>query len=201
MKTYANWAPTQHDRKGLNLPDRQSWFVLPVILTRDSGPLEQSNFRACLAQLGGESDTLEQHSFDHWACGRFNILLLDPSRQAEGDATEARLEDYPILDENDFSNREWEAYAEGWASYGKRDFIRELVKEFGLTYNAEAVLENSEALHEFYESLIPSGEYFVGEDSGVRLNINYAVDRAQREDVAKFLRECRRDASKGKETK
>lgn len=190
MKTYANWSPTQYDRKGLGLPERADWLVLPVIETRDCGPLEQSNFAAALGRLGGESETLERHEFNHWACGWFAILLLSPDRVAEGEALEERLERYPVLDEDDLSNREWADYDQSWSSYGARDFARRLQVEFGLSDAATDILEG-EPLRDFYEACIPSGEYYMPEDSGVRLQIDYAADRATRDGVAALLRVLR----------
>lgn len=191
MKTYKEWSPTEHDRKGLNLPDRHDWLVLPVILTRDSGCLEQSNFDSCFSRLGGESETLERHEFNHWACGWFAILLLHPSRQAEGEAIEERLEDYLVLNEDDFSRREWEAYAESWAKHGAREFARELSTEFELSDTAEDLLaESPEETITFFESLIPSGDYY-DPAAGCYPRVGYAADRADRDGVAKLLREIR----------
>lgn len=193
MKTYKNWSPTEYDRRGLGLPDRGEWLVLPVILTRDSGPFEQSNFTAAMAMLGGESETLERHEFNHWACGWFAILLLDPSRVAEGEALEERLERYPVLNEDDLYERERAEYDLSWSQYGEREFACQLQKEFGLSDTATDALEG-EPVREYYESLIPSGEYYVPEDSGVRLQITYAANRATRDGVAALLRACRRGA-------
>jgi len=196
MKTYKEWSPTGNDRKGLNLPDRQDWFVCPVILTRDSDCLEASNFDSCLNRLKGESETLERHEFNHWACGWFAILLLHPSREAEGNAIEERLEDYPVLDEADFSNREWEAYQGNWQNHGAREFARELSTEFGLSEKAESLLEG-EPLLAYFESLIPSGDYF-DPASGCYPRVGYAADKATRDGVAKLLREIR--LTKNRET-
>jgi len=192
MKTYKEWSPTEYDRKGLNLPDRHNWLVCPVILTRDSDCLEESNFEACLSSLGRESETLERHEFNHWACGWFAILLLHPARQSEGEAIEERLEDYPVLNEDDFSRREWDAYAESWAKHGAREFVRELSTEFELSDAAESllVLEGGEPLLSYFESLIPSGDYY-DPASGCYPRVGYAADRADRDGVAKLLREIR----------
>lgn len=110
MQTYSEFRPTPFDRRGICLPDRQSWLVSPVMQTRDSGPLEQSNFDAVLTALGGESDTVEVHRFGHWGPGWFEIIIVDPaSPQAKvAEDLEASLPDYPVLDEMDLSAREWD---------------------------------------------------------------------------------------------
>lgn len=107
MQTYSEFAPTQFDVSGAFLPDRQDWLVAPVSRTRDSEPLEESNFAVALELLG---DNVEVHCFNHWACGWFEIIIIRPDTPeiiiAEG--IESKLEDYPILDEDDLSMRELE---------------------------------------------------------------------------------------------
>lgn len=119
MITYKDWAPSQHDTRGLNLPERQDWLVAPVMLTRDSKVLDESNFHVILADLGGESDTVEVHR--HWACGWFEIILVHPSRAAEVQAWETKLENYCIANEDDFSRRETDAALEWWDNASLRD--------------------------------------------------------------------------------
>jgi hypothetical protein len=82
MQTYSQYRPTGFDSRGLGLPDRQDWLVLPVIQTRDSGPLEQSNFASALKAVGGESETVEVHRFGHWGPGWFEIIIVAPGSEA-----------------------------------------------------------------------------------------------------------------------
>ena len=44
LPDYGDWRPTAFDPRGLGLPDRQSWKVLPVTQTRDSSVLERSGY-------------------------------------------------------------------------------------------------------------------------------------------------------------
>jgi len=117
LQRYSEFRPTPCDQAGLGLDDRQSWLVAPVSQTRDSGPLDQSNFSAALAMLGGEGDTVEVHRFGHWGPGWFEIVIVDPS---DADRVEilgqiaAALADYPILDEMDYSEREEDEATESW---------------------------------------------------------------------------------------
>lgn len=121
---YRDFRPSQFDPPGLGLDDRQSWYVAPCSQTRDSEPLEQSNFASLLVALGGESDTVEVHRFGHWGPGWFEIVIVDPN-----DATACQtmvecacsLADYPVLDESDYSERESDAAQESWQWLGMRD--------------------------------------------------------------------------------
>lgn len=116
MITYKEFQPTAFDATGLGLPDRQDWLVGPVSRTRDSGPLEESNFESFISVLGGESDDLEVHRFGHWGPGWFEIILINPNSELVDQAKSLAdsLEDCPILDEEDYSQREHEEAESVW---------------------------------------------------------------------------------------
>lgn len=118
MKKYSEWRPSGFDTAGLGLEDRQDWLVAPVAQNRDSDALERSNFRVVVRDLQklderdretGE-ESFEIHRFGHWACGWFEIILVQPGSEAEKCCNdwEAALADYPIADESDFSELECE---------------------------------------------------------------------------------------------
>lgn len=141
MIPYKKYAPTCYDNEGSFLrgydeshPDRQDWLVVPVIQTRDSGPFELSNFQAALDLLGGESETVEVHRFGHWGPGWFEIIIVKPDSKAHTQALEIekRLEDYPVLDEEDFSRREWEDMQETWLNMSMWNRIK-LCSEFNVS--------------------------------------------------------------------
>jgi len=113
---YRNYRPTGFDTAGLNLPEKQNWLVAPCGQSRDSGPFDHSNFATCLKWLGGESETVEVHRFGHWACGWFEIILVEPGTAAAGilDEIVEKLDNYPILDEGDLSERESLAAEKSW---------------------------------------------------------------------------------------
>jgi hypothetical protein len=125
MQTYREYSPTSFDTKGLLLPDQQDWFVV-IGRNRDSGHLDNSNFDSALASMGGESDDVEIHNFGHWACGWLEIIIVRPNTDASRTAEEIRerLENYPVLDEHDYCEREYEAAAEYWDSMSPRAKVR-----------------------------------------------------------------------------
>ena len=118
MELYKNFAPTACDSTGLNLPDQQHWYLAPVSITRDSNELSQSNFQTTLDMLGGESETVQVHRFGHWGPGWFEIILIKPDSPAEsiGNEIEDKLADYPVLDQEDYSQREFNSINEYWGS-------------------------------------------------------------------------------------
>ena len=126
MKRYRDWRPTEFDRPGLagDAEGIASWWVL-LLRSRDSSCLEESNFAAALAMLGGESETCEVHRFSHWACGWFEVILAAPEREAEVRAILDRIADYPVLDEDDVVRREYESAFETWSGcYSALERIR-----------------------------------------------------------------------------
>lgn len=194
MQLYKDFAPTAFDAHGLALDDRQDWIVAPVGRNRDSGPLDESNFAAALEILGGESETCEVHRFGHWACGWLEIVIVSPDRAAEVEAIEDRLANYPVLDESDLSNREYEDYLQSWSSYGATDFKHALKNEFNLGSAAAWAMDelSGDRLREIYASLLESsyGEY-ESSDSGAVLFCDRAADECSRDRMAEILREAR----------
>lgn len=109
---YGEWAPSRYDRRGLGLPDRHDWIVAPHSITRDSGLLEQANWRAQEKRLADLGD-YETHRFGHWACGWFEVVLLPPDTPVSLLAT-LDTSDYPILCEDTFGDLEHQAEEEAW---------------------------------------------------------------------------------------
>jgi hypothetical protein len=134
MQKYKEFSPTQFDPKGLNADryDIGEFLVVPVSRNRDSGPLEESNFNAALLELGGESELVQVHRFGHWGNGWFELILVDPTsdKAIVAEEIEASLEDYPVLDDSDFSAREWEAAEEYYANMSLRERM-EVCQEYG----------------------------------------------------------------------
>ena len=114
METYNTFRPTGFDRSGLGLQSQQDWLVVPAARNRDSNLLDLSNFDAALAMMGGEGDNCEVHRFGHWGCGWFEIIIVKPDTPtaATAEEIEEALENYPVLDEDDWGKREYEAYVE-----------------------------------------------------------------------------------------
>lgn len=126
MKPYKEFRPTQFDSRGLSgeYHGISEFLVLGVSRTRDSGPLDESNFASALELLGGESEDVQIHRFGHWGPGWFEIILINPEAKdklAIAEEIESSLADYPVLNEEDFSNREWEQINQYWDSLTLRD--------------------------------------------------------------------------------
>lgn len=122
MERYADYAPAAHDTRGLPFSGdhrddpnecRQEWLVAGGH-NRDSDDLGESNWDttiACLAECDPDGKDHDVIRFGHWACGWVEIVLVRPDSAAakEAERIEAALSDYPVLDESDFSEREYDS--------------------------------------------------------------------------------------------
>lgn len=109
-------------------------MLLLISRTRDSSILEESNFDAALKRLGGESETVQVHRFNHWACGWIEHILIDASdkeKVAIAEQIERDIDAYPVLNEDDFSEREWNQMSEYWKSLSIKERVN-LCGEYGI---------------------------------------------------------------------
>lgn len=130
----------------------ESWPDYYVFLGRhrDSGVLTQSNFEFALAAIGGEqscedpaNESAQEYGLvyvvreSHWAVGWVEWIAIhetayDALRKA--DEIMERLEDYPVLDEDDFSRREQDeaerVWRECYSAQERIDYIRKFRSQF-----------------------------------------------------------------------
>lgn len=94
-----------------------AYYSAGVGQSRDSDDLEASNFAAMLKDLGGESETVVVVREGHWAVGWVEWIAIhqdDGKALQIADENVARLESYPVLDEDDWSERETESANSIW---------------------------------------------------------------------------------------
>lgn len=114
-----------------------SWPEYYVFLGqhRDSDLLTQSNFDIARQRLGGESETVVVVCETHWAVGWVEWIGIHESDAAALEAADdmaAALEDYPVLNEDDWSEREWNAAHDWWRDMGLQARI-EVCARFGVS--------------------------------------------------------------------
>lgn len=86
---------------------------------RDSEQLVRSNFRSILKALGGESRSVAIERFGHWAVGWVESILVSPGAKKKLERAQEVMEalrDYPVVDEEDYSQMQWDefmGFAEG----------------------------------------------------------------------------------------
>lgn len=106
--------------------------------TRDSDILSESNWAVACESLKAEAYDGGADRFDvrpvvyhwragHWACGWIEYLCVradapESALTAAGEIV-CSLADYPVLSDDDFSEREWNAMCESWEHGSIRDRV------------------------------------------------------------------------------
>jgi hypothetical protein len=129
MQTYKQWRSEQRDFGDHGMSDRMDWIVTPAFQHRDSDFLSQSNFNIILEMLGGEQeDKVEIHRFNHWAVGWTELILIAPLPEliTIAEDIEKRLENHPVLDEEDWSERQYEGANQIWKHLTIKDRLEEI---------------------------------------------------------------------------
>jgi hypothetical protein len=95
------------------------WPEMYVFLrsSRDADALTRSNFESALREIGGETDTVQVIEENHWAVGWVSWIGIhesDVRALRTADAIAEALEDYPVVDEEDFARVEMEEADEVW---------------------------------------------------------------------------------------
>lgn len=123
---------------GAYFGDRGDWFVAYAV-HRDSDALERSNFRVLKRDLEARDPTGEAVAVErarHWAVGWIDYLLVDPACTPlveQAAEWRRRLTDYPVADEMDWSELEYEELVEyvSRGAYNYDDARHELVEVRG----------------------------------------------------------------------
>lgn len=144
------------------MPESYSGAVWPAYYrsgcgqSRDSDALERSNFACMLKALGGESDTVTVVRESHWAVGWVEWIAIhqdDGAALKVADEIQARLADYPVIDDDHFSATEQDDANDTWRNcyrpQDRIDYIRKHRSQF--------------EFHDFRDMLgCVRGEYFAG---------------------------------------
>jgi hypothetical protein len=142
MQTFYDYR-TKAEAFGTIIDNMDDWLVLDIMRHRDSDCLTESNWRVAIKKLGGETYDSEEDTgdvsivrFGHWAVGWVEHILVRPNSPAHNIAIklEEKLNDYPILDDDDFSNLEDEEAHRVWKDcYSPKErieYIRENRSQF-----------------------------------------------------------------------
>jgi hypothetical protein len=87
--------------------------------SRDSDALERSNFACMLEAIGGESETVTVVRESHWAVGWVEWIAIhqDDDKALEvADKIKGKLDNYPVVNEDHWSELEHEDANETWAN-------------------------------------------------------------------------------------
>ena len=114
--------------------DKKDWFIAPVAVTRDSGIFDISNWESflnSLRELNTEEDWYIKRT-GHWGFGWFETILIKPDTPAHKLAleTEEALSHYPLINESDYCERQWNYAQDLWGMMTIRERV-ELCQKHG----------------------------------------------------------------------
>lgn len=170
LQTFIEYQPTPHDSKGKGADfDNRDWLVCNIGLNRDSNLLEKSNFECFtrdLQDIEPEGDHWQLHRFGHWACGWFEVIILNPKDSQVLDQALVHmrsLDEYlGPLNEDHYSNLEHEAFNE-WVDYGISE-VRNKLEDDILLEPFESKINDSEigdCLNELEWSFMDDGSPYI----------------------------------------
>lgn len=142
--------------------DFSDYFVFPIIKTRDCDFLTESNFEILskeMLPLSKELDNEEESVFvarmNHWACGFYEILLIHESDTKALDKAKKlvkELNDYPVLDEQDYSDKQNDYVSKQWEEMTLEE-KKQLCEDNEVTFNEDVSWPNDDRGY-LFESLL-----------------------------------------------
>jgi hypothetical protein len=179
----------RHGDTGETLAD---WRVLPVMLTRDSQPIEESNFEAAQRILDDANATYEVHRISHWGVGWYEVIVVAPddASLAAAGKIACALDSYPVLDEDDLCERELEDQERAWRDYAAREYVKNLPS---ISDEASDLIE--EYLLHIGPHSAPGMRYVEQHNDGP----SFTYDDLTRDETARLLRAARKWKREGGE--
>ena len=171
----------------------QEWGIV-YTHNRDSGIIDRCNgeeIGKALAPFIESGDVCPEHH-THWACGWVDGFSIRVFR--DGTITEAfrayvdlraRMEDYPILNEERVSEMETKESAQGWEDWARADFLRALAKRFRVEALDEIDRAALKAL--FDETCNAICEYWYDDGSGMTVRVDKVAEGVELESALPFL--------------
>jgi len=168
---------------------------------RDSDCLTRANFDAALKLIqtattlpddaeneDGESIHPQVVCENHWAVGWVEWIAIHESDEGAlkcADGLQEAVEDYPVVDEELFSQYETDEAEESWNNYGRRDVIRQIASDYGLSELAKEALDDADSgvLYRFYCGNCNEPYFF----DGGGCNFRPQSFSASREQLAAFI--------------
>ena len=143
MSRENTYAPTPWKRPSNYIGSTWEGWLVFLSRNRDSDLLTNHNFETALEALRGVmnmtasdslgEETVKSVSESHWACGWVEWIAIHPSDTAAvalASELADKLDTYPILDEDGYSEKEHEAMCDSWKNLSVRDRY-ELIKRSG----------------------------------------------------------------------
>lgn len=169
------------------------WGVLGFVgQHRDSDPLDRSNFEVITNDLFEKfPDAFRVESSSHWAVGWVEVVRIDTSNDAAVIAAmdwQYELEQYPVADEEHYSNLEVEEREEYYQTGGREDAISELLPEDDFAH----IFDSNEELLPEYEDYLNRAFHDAEQDGSLS---SYIAEHME-EQLDEKIRDDRREYEK-----
>jgi hypothetical protein len=179
FKHLEKWVHPQY-YMGENYPE----YYIVYSRNRDSDILEESNFHSITEELKDHEGFISP-SFNHWLCGWCEIIMMHESDHEgliKADQLLENLSDYPILDDEDYSERELDSRIESWENWARSDFIHGIEGKLDL----ELSDNQDDNIKEFFDNFTDRiNEYWIIEGSGSYIDMDRIIEKVQKEDLVK----------------
>jgi hypothetical protein len=129
-ESYGNF----EDIASLDKADGRTVYVLPDMMSggdySNTGLVQKSNYRVFLERFGKLSGVHKVYG----GFGTYAIAIRHDLTESNEEIKEvlSKLEDYPLIDEDDHSQLEMEEQGIAWKDWARRDFIRALLELDGI---------------------------------------------------------------------
>lgn len=162
-------------------PDDADDFALIYTHNRDSDLIDVSNAYVIGKALEPYPDDAIPESHSHWAVGWIDGFAIRIGSEAERIYLDlkAQMDDYPILDENHYSQLESDAQDEAWENWARHDFHKELEQALGMDLELSA-----DALDELFRKLADSSNTYWEVDY---IDLERVAQSAELDDVRPFV--------------
>jgi hypothetical protein len=165
--------------------------------------IEKSNHELFLAEFGNNNEWV---GVIH-GCYGYHAVVLHPNalKNTEIVETLAALTEYPLIDDQHYSNMTWNEYQEAFYEYGVTDLSRAIYRRLDsgnysrcgeFLYDHDCEPAEIAIWQEWYESLIPSGEYFLDESGslgcGLYLPVDDVAKKATDADIVNLIKKLRK---------
>jgi hypothetical protein len=117
--------------------------IVVISRGRDSDVLENSNFDVALDMLGGESKDVEISRCSHWACGWIETIIINnkkPKLVKIAYDIRKSMENYPVLDDSDYFEREAEEIRE---TFDDNESEFSAITKKGLGFDDDAEIDDA----------------------------------------------------------
>jgi hypothetical protein len=189
----SNWRCWEKMLKALNIPDVKNPYYDP-----DAGPQAKGPDGNPL--VDEEIVGLIIARSRHWAVGWVEVMLVHKNVPVEVlrkiDEQLAKLDNYPVMDEQDWSQLQNEEFEEAWKNFAAAEFARQLTRKFDLDDLAADLLNTRDLSGFFHDRTQDCG----ADDGDGNPNVTEAVKNTDRAQMAAWLWRLRKEKPSTQDT-